>query len=94
MHKNNIQINKTSRGFSVGKFTDLYGIECSIQKSSLATTDAIWLGVTNIEAKVLHGDAKRLGIQTEITCGWVSYPYQQKLMLIRACILIANRLLL
>lgn len=36
---------KTQRGFSIVNFTDLYGAECSLQKSSLATEDAIWLGV-------------------------------------------------
>lgn len=38
---------KTERGFSVKNFTDYYGKKCSIQKSSLATKDAIWLGVDN-----------------------------------------------
>lgn len=32
------------RGFLKGKFKDRYGVECSIQKSSLATEDCIWLG--------------------------------------------------
>lgn len=35
----------TLRGFTRYDFTDLYGAECSIQKSSLATEDAIWFGV-------------------------------------------------
>jgi len=33
------------RGFELGEFVDEYGIKCSIQKSSLATDDCIWLGV-------------------------------------------------
>lgn len=32
------------RGFLLGKFRDRYGVDCSIQKSSLATEDCIWLG--------------------------------------------------
>ena len=36
---------KTSRGFDISKFVDRYGNECSLQKSSLATEDCIWLGV-------------------------------------------------
>lgn len=32
------------RGFLRGQFTDRYGFPCSIQKSSLATEDCIWLG--------------------------------------------------
>ena len=34
----------TSRGFRRAEFTDLYGKKCSLQKSSLATADAVWLG--------------------------------------------------
>ena len=35
---------KTLRGFERGEFVDRYGVKCSIQKSSLATGDCIWLG--------------------------------------------------
>jgi hypothetical protein len=35
----------THRGFPCGQFTDLYGSECSIQQSSLATEGALWFGV-------------------------------------------------
>ena len=41
----------TQRGFGIIEFTDRYGIDCSLQKSSLATEDAIWFGVTNANAK-------------------------------------------
>lgn len=34
----------TDRGFERGEFDDRYGEKCSIQKSSLAHEDAIWLG--------------------------------------------------
>jgi hypothetical protein len=39
-----VQIGVTDRGFSRGAFVDLYGEACSIQDSSLARIDAIWLG--------------------------------------------------
>lgn len=45
---------KTNRGFSIDKFMDLYGEECSIQKSSLATEDAIWIGVDNPKLTVFE----------------------------------------
>lgn len=32
------------RGLNRATFLDRYGVECSIQNSSLATEDAIWLG--------------------------------------------------
>lgn len=37
--------NVNQRGFSLLDFTDRYGIECSLQESSLATEGAIWFGV-------------------------------------------------
>lgn len=39
-----VEFGATGRGFSRGEFVDLYGVACSIQDSSLATMDAIWLG--------------------------------------------------
>lgn len=38
-------IEQTERGFDFTAFTDMYRQKCSLQKSSLATEDAIWLGV-------------------------------------------------
>lgn len=43
----------TQRGFDIYKFDDLYREKCSLQKSSLATQDAIWLGQDNVRAKKL-----------------------------------------
>lgn len=40
-----ITMTANNRGFMSGDFEDLNGILCSIQESSLATDDAIWLGV-------------------------------------------------
>lgn len=53
----------TGRGFALLKFTDRYGVACSLQKSSLATEDAVWLGCDNANPRVLvHGQ------------GWVPHP--------------------
>jgi hypothetical protein len=42
----------TSRGFSRAEFIDRYRSKCSIQDSSLASEDAIWLGVdTDFDGK-------------------------------------------
>lgn len=41
----NINLEPTNRGFLRGEFTDRYGKACSIQKSSLANEDCIWLGM-------------------------------------------------
>lgn len=42
---------KTQRGFSYNNFKDNNNNECSVQKSSLATEDCIWLGCDNIGLK-------------------------------------------
>lgn len=55
---------KTNRGFAIGTFKDHYGTECSIQKSSLATEEAIWFGVTDANPQIMATDAKKLGIDT------------------------------
>ena len=68
----------SNRGFTVIEFEDRYGVECSIQKSSLATEDAIWLGPSEPNPKILHGDAQRLGIATDADCGWVPYPLPEE----------------
>ena len=49
-------MDKTQRGFSIENFKDLYGEECSIQKSSLATEDAIWFGIDNPDLTVFEDE--------------------------------------
>ncbi|MDP2086306.1 MAG: hypothetical protein Q8K20_14000 [Gemmobacter sp.] len=47
---------QTSRGFQKVCFCDHYGVDCSIQKSSLATEHAIWFGADNLGLKRFPGD--------------------------------------
>jgi hypothetical protein len=69
-----ISIRRTLRGFSTGEFDDRYGLECSIQKSSIATEDCIWLGINNAKPEIMASDAIRLGIDNKgETVGWVPY---------------------
>lgn len=50
----------TARGFGRIEFKDYGKVECSIQKSSLATDDAIWFG------------ANKLGVQEfKAGAGWI-----------------------
>lgn len=44
---------KTQRGFAGIEFNDRYEAKCLIQKSSLATEDAIWFGVDDADPKIL-----------------------------------------
>ena len=41
----------TNRGFAFDNFNDYNGVKCSIQKSSIATEDCIWLGAEQIGLK-------------------------------------------
>lgn len=76
----------THRGFRLVEFQDCYGTACSLQASSLADyekpgTSAVWLGVEDAQPKVLHGDAKKLGVKTDATSGWVPYPMPKEVLL-------------
>lgn len=43
----------TSRGFALVEFRDTNGVECSLQQSSIATDDRIWLGPSDPNPKRL-----------------------------------------
>lgn len=64
-----MRIRKTERGFAVGEFKDRYGVACSIQKSSLASEDCIWLGCDEPSPRVLKFKV------TGIADGWVPLPF-------------------
>lgn len=66
-----MQIENTQRGFGRGEFKDLYGDECSIQKSSLATEDAIWLGISKAKPIIMASKVVEGGT------GWVDYPIHE-----------------
>ena len=76
-----MEIGKTHRGFAIGHFTDRYGAKCSIQKSSLATEDAIWFGIDDPEPKIMASKAADYGVVTNETTGWVQYPIPDEVLL-------------
>lgn len=51
-----MNIRHTDRGFVIADFIDKYGVKCSIQKSSLAGEDCIWLGCNDAEPWVCNGN--------------------------------------
>lgn len=61
---------KTARGFQNLDFKDLYGAECSIQKSSYASEDAIWFGCD--KAEVDHVTGQLLSPRMHLTREMVS----------------------
>lgn len=70
----NISHKITARGFGLIEFIDRYDHKCTLQKSSLATEDAIWLGIDDPNPQVMAVHAAALGIKTPAVNGWVQYP--------------------
>ena len=66
---------KTERGFAVVEFEDMYGVSCSIQKSSLASEDCVWMGLNEVVPKIM---AKEL---REDLTGWVNFPSPEEVLL-------------
>ncbi len=62
---------KTERGFVFANFEDRDGAQCSLQKSSLATENCIWLGLNNVEPIVIASK-----LDKELT-GWLPYLLPQ-----------------
>ena len=76
-----MEIKRTDRGFPICEFIDRYGAKCSIQKSSLATEHAIWLGVDDADPQVMASQAANVGVETDETTGWVPYPIPKEVLL-------------
>lgn len=72
---------KTDRGFALNEFTDYYGLNCSIQKSSLATEDAIWFGINDPKMKIMAKEAHLVGIETEETTGWIDIEIPEQVLI-------------
>ena len=73
-----IKKTKTQRGFAAGEFTDTHDNSCSIQKSSVGTYNAIWLGINDPAPKIMAIHAPKLGVKTNETTGWVPYPVPEE----------------
>ena len=43
----------TEHGFTIVKFTDTHGNDCSLQESSSDMYDAVWLGISDPEINVM-----------------------------------------
>ena len=51
-----MEVGCTVRGFAIVRFNDSYGVQCSLQKSSSAECDKIWLGCDDADIRALkHG---------------------------------------
>ena len=54
---NIMKLEISERGFGYGKFVDSYKNKCSIQKSSAAMDDYIWLGIDNPKLTIFQDDS-------------------------------------
>jgi len=75
-----MKIEKTQRGFAIGSFTDRNNNRCSIQKSSLATEDAIWFGVNDANPVMFAEPTPNGGVESEYKV-WVKYPIPESVSL-------------
>lgn len=77
-----LEMTKTHRGFALIEFRDRYDLPCSLQKSSIATEDCIWLGVSEVTPKIMASDAIKLGIPTGgQTTGWIDVVLPEEVSL-------------
>jgi hypothetical protein len=76
-----MEIKKTERGFAIVEFIDRYDKKCSLQKSSIAFEECIWLGLTDANPIVMASDAVKVGIKTKETTGWISYPIPEQVQI-------------
>ncbi len=66
---------KNKRGFTYIEFQDCNQEKCSIQKSSVATRNMIWLGIDDANPKILASKIKKGGT------GWISYDIPKDVLL-------------
>ncbi len=76
-----IHVGKTRRGFTICNFSDYYDVPCSLQKSSIATTDCIWLGVDDPDPKIMASQERSFGVSTNKETGWVPYPIPSEVVM-------------
>jgi len=72
---------KTQRGFDITEFEDTYGAKCSLQKSSSAMEDKIWLGVNDADPKIMVSKAKEHGLEPQGDCGWMRYHVPESVLM-------------
>jgi hypothetical protein len=90
-----ITIKQNERKFEYGQFTDRHGSSCSIQKSSVATEDCIWLGIDDPEPKIMSSDAIRLGLRERTfdknDNGWTKFEIPKEVFFSTRMLLTRNQ---
>lgn len=62
-------------------FKDCYEHECSIQKSSIATVDAIWFGINEANPQILAKDADKINPDTGEKTGWIKFDVPDEVLM-------------
>jgi hypothetical protein len=73
-----MEIEHNARGFAYIKFDDRNGRKCRLQKSSLATQDAIWFGIVDPNPQIMVSDAKKMGLPFEGDSGWCKFSIPEQ----------------
>lgn len=73
---------RTNRGFEITEFKDASGAKCSLQKSSSAIEEKIWLGVDDADPKIMVSKAREYGLEPEGGHGWMKFPIPEDISLI------------
>lgn len=79
---------KTCRGFELKYFKDVYNTDCSIQESSLADDDCIWLGVHTAKVKVMWSNKdkfneahlEKIDPEQGYNCGWYDVVFPEEFL--------------
>ena len=75
------ELTTTDRGFEKVEFTDSDGVKANITCSSVT---GLRIGLDKVEPIILASHAAELGVSTQETDGWVSYPVPDSVFL-NAC---------
>ena len=70
--KTMIKLEPNGRGFLSGSFVDSNGSVCSIQKSSKASGDFIWLGVSNPKILITEDEVIGKYVEVDMPSNWTA----------------------
>ena len=74
---------ETQRGFIKLLFKDSYNKLCSLQESSNAEDNYIWLGIEDADPLIMTSDAIKVGLVSnkDISNGWMNYSIPKEVLL-------------
>lgn len=86
LNSSKVKVSKTCRGFSIVKFKDNYGENCSLQISS-AVEPHVWLGIDRPKVQIMWKDAQLKGLNLKKKYpetnefGWCDFPIPEEAMI-------------